>query len=105
MQTPTKRKSAKKESAIFDEPTTPKTPKSFQKRLEAIGSDKRTRTRNDTILSDSIAVTPPKIKKQIKSSVKHPTQNELERIKAQVLGKLCGRIPIPLVGKPAETAE
>src|SRR5204862_1130822 len=36
---------------------------------------------------------------------KGPTTAELDSIKSQVLGKLCGRIPIPLTGKPAERAE
>ena len=36
---------------------------------------------------------------------KGPSANELDSIKAQVLGKLCGRNPIPLSGKPAERAE
>ena len=41
---------------------------------------------------------------RIKSKQGH-TASELDFIKSQVLGKLCGRIPIPLTGKPAERAE
>jgi hypothetical protein len=93
--------SAKKDSAVFDDPTPKSTPaKAFQKRLQAV---KHKRTPSADTEPESIAI--DEAPEPVKSKSNQPTHSQLEAIKAHVLGKLCGRIPIPLIGDTVKTAE
>lgn len=108
IQSPKKTQSSKRKSAVannFDIPTIPTPATSFEKKLAAITKGSRekklnqesTRPRKTVTFNDSRASSEP--------SVNAPKQGELESIKSYVLGKLCGRNPIPLTGKPAGLAE
>jgi hypothetical protein len=105
--TPIKPKSTKKDDMVFDTPP-PKTTatNALQKKLQAVAKDKSTPNGIKTPKSISVNGTPTKSKGKVSTSkVKPPSHLELEKIKAQVLGKLCGRIPIPLIGDLVETTK
>jgi hypothetical protein len=101
-------KSSKRNSAAandFDVTTIPTPAISFEKKLAAITRGprenklKRESARPPKTITLNDSRTTPKL------SGKAPKQSELESIKSHVLGKLCGRILIPLAGKPAKLAE
>lgn len=70
----------------------------------AAKEDKKKETQHKKV-TPSKAVTVNGTHTKSKSSRKSPTAEVLDSIKAHVLGKLCGRIPIPLTGKPLKVAE
>ena len=76
---------------------------SFNARLQAVTEKTKEKVQDNVkeqLLSRNIVngTTKPK------PPPKGPKQRELESIKTQVLGKLCGRTPIPLQGHPAQVA-
>jgi hypothetical protein len=102
-QTPTKSKSSKsKSSAVSEIPEViPRT--ALNNRLVEVAvaaKEEKQKTKQVVTPSKSITVNDSRAR-----SKKGPTAKELDSIKSHVLGKLCGRIPIPLTGKPAERAE
>lgn len=104
-QTPTKSRSSKRNSSLASEipEAIPRT--ALNNRLvEVVVATKeekqKQKMKKPVTPSKSITVNDTRTK-----SKKGPTAKELDSIKSQVLGKLCGRIPIPLTGKPADRAE
>jgi hypothetical protein len=89
----------------FDIPTTPTPATSFEKKLAAITKGSRGNEPKQESTRPPGSVTVNGSRGKSKQSGKAPKQRELESIKSHVLGKLCGRIPIPLTGKPASLAE
>jgi hypothetical protein len=97
-QTPTKSKSTRKLVSLPEPPPSPV--KSFRQKVD---EDERKRKRSEAdVLSEKITINgtdAPSI-----PSPKAPTAEELEAVKEEVLGKLVGRNPIPLIGHVAERA-
>jgi hypothetical protein len=80
---------------------------SFNKRLVGVvAQGKEEKAKRNGTVAPSAAVTVAVPRSKTKSALpKGPTAKELDSIKAHVLGKLCGRIPIPLTGKSEKVAE
>ena len=110
-QTPPKRKFSGKKNAIVNGTSTPitRTPtNSFQERINAVKKSSKDENGNvkwsqDT--EDKHLVTMNGTLSKYKPSGKAPTARELDSIKSQVLGKLCGRLPVPLIGHPSKVAK
>jgi hypothetical protein len=103
VQTPTKSKSTRRNGAIPDIPPSPvQSPvKPFQQKLV---EDKRKQKRSEAnVLSEKITINGTEPVSQ--PAVKAPTAVELDEVKQEVLGKLMGRNPIPLIGHVAERAK
>jgi hypothetical protein len=102
-QTPTKSKSTRRNGVVPDLlPSPVQSPiKPFQQKLV---EDKRKQKRNEAnVLSEQITINGTEPVSQ--PSVKAPTAEELDEVKQEVLGKLTGRNPIPLIGHVAERAK
>jgi len=106
-QSPAKSKSAKIKAGTpngLSSPSKPAPRNSFNARLQAITEKTKEKAKEITKeppLSENITVNGTT---KSKPPPKGPEKQELDTIKQQVLGKLCGRIPIPLQGHPAQVA-
>lgn len=111
IQTPTKTNSLKENNAIVNgtsKPAAHVSTKSFQERLKSVkdtSKDHHSALKKSQSVghADSAAVSNTRTKQSAKG--KPPTARELNSIKSQVIAKLCGRSPIPLIGHPAKVVE
>jgi hypothetical protein len=102
-QSPAKSRSSRSKSATPNSLHSPSIapPNSFNAKLQAVAKEKAKETIKDPQLSENIVVNGTT---KSKPPPKGPKKQDLDAIKQQVLGKLCGRTPIPLQGQAAQVA-
>ena len=102
-QSPAKSKSSKSKPATPNRLPSPSIapPNSFTAKLQAVAKEKGKETIKEPPLSENIVVNGTT---KSKPPPKGPKKQDLDTIKQQVLGKLCGRTPIPLQGQAAQVA-
>lgn len=107
-QSPAKSKSAKSKASPpngLPSPSKPAPRNSFNAKLQAMTEKTKEQAKEITKeppLSENITVNGTT---KSQPPPKGPKKEELDTIKQQVLGKLCGRDPIPLQGHPAQVAK
>jgi len=102
-QSPSKSKSSKSKPATSNSLPSPSIapPNSFNAKLQAVAKERVKETIKEPPLSENIVVNGTT---KSKPPPKGPKKQDLDTIKQQVLGKLCGRTPIPLQGQAAQVA-